>query len=189
MIPLAQAPTESPKLDAQLRDLASKVKASMDAVLNGQMPLGQLESWLRTYAQRAQDLRSERSEPSCSPAGASHEEQTWASSQAVVDWCHKQQLTLDKHSYWWTLPSEPTGHIRGLDNSHGTARITNGIDVWIERADGSLFKGHLAWFIKDKKPRAQREAKESPTSILLKQLQEQLKQMQNEHQNQTGIQV
>lgn len=47
-----------------------------------------------------------------------------------------------------------TGYIQGLEaETRGYPRITNGIDVWIERHDGTLFKGHRQWLVWDKRAR------------------------------------
>lgn len=74
--------------------------------------------------------------------------------QRVVDWCHKHKITLPKKELWWWLDKGDTntGYIKGLLMSRGYPRITNGIDVWIERPDGTLFKGHKDWLKWDRRP-------------------------------------
>lgn len=140
------------KTESQLLDLVSKVKQLCLATQEGSILLPDFVSWLTTYLQRANDLIQLRptSDDAQQQETAERDWHIWCSGQNVVDFCEAHKLVLDKHNYWWWLATQPIGHIRGLDKSQGKAVITNGIDVWIERADGSLFKGHLDWFIKDK---------------------------------------
>jgi hypothetical protein len=77
------------------------------------------------------------------------------SDQKVVDWAHSKSIVLSKGVFWWWCGREPNrvAHINGLGESNGATlegfpRITNGIDVWMERPDGTVFLGHrdsLVW--------------------------------------------
>ena len=79
--------------------------------------------------------------------------------QSVIDWVHSKGITLPQNQvWWWCNPDNRTGRIVGFDGnplhpdqSFGIPRITNGIDVYIERMDGTLFLGHKDWLKLDRK--------------------------------------
>ena len=72
----------------------------------------------------------------------------------VIEFCEKHQIILAKGRQWYWCTKQTRadgtprwGAIIGLEKgTRGVARITNGVDVWIEREDGSLFLGHQDWF-------------------------------------------
>lgn len=68
----------------------------------------------------------------------------------------------------WRLTKPFVGQISGLNNSYGTLTATNGIDCYIERADGTLFMGHMDWFVKDP---AHRQPQSSPQEYVAKKAQ------------------
>jgi len=128
--------------------------------------------WLSRYAARGNDLLHGVSEQAVSEPQRRDMLKDLArfqSDQTVVDWANEHKILLDKGVFWWWLnPDEKTAKINGLDNSQGIPRITNGIDVWIERGDGSVFKGHRDWLkydrrkatnLKDNASRPQSESK------------------------------
>lgn len=83
----------------------------------------------------------------------------------VVEFANKHKILLNPKEMWWMLEQGMrTGYIHGLENSRGIPKITNGIDVWIERADGTIFKGHRDWLKWDRKPREPRETSATGTS-------------------------
>jgi hypothetical protein len=61
------------------------------------------------------------------------------------------------------------GAVIGLPTICGIPRATNGIEVALERSDGEVVLGHLAWFEKDKAEhsasRKATKAKESKTTL------------------------
>ncbi len=80
----------------------------------------------------------------------------FANSQQVVDFCHKHKLTLAHNSFWWWLSSDQPGHLTGIvangdEVIRGIPRITDGIQMWVERPDGQLSLVHREWWRKDKK--------------------------------------
>lgn len=91
--------------------------------------------------------------------------------QAVVDFCNKHKLTLPKNEYWYCINGQGrTATIQGLEKSvkaHGIPRITNGVVVWMELGDGTLFLGHRDWLKYDRrtanlqKEREKEQAKKS----------------------------
>ncbi len=101
----------------------------------------------------------------------------FTSSQGVVDFCQAKNLTLPHKQGWWMVPKQPFGTISGLEKSTkatGHARITNGIDIWLECADGTLFKGHRDWFVAHKAEKETKEqVKEKQSEQVEKQLAEQ----------------
>ncbi len=140
-----------------IKELKSKVLALLGDPLSDR----QFVDWLATYAARGQKIlnppqlgfKDESQRRSVlSDIGQFH------SSQAVVDWAHSKHLTLPHNqNWWWCNPDNRTGRILGFDGnpehpdqSFGIPRITNGIDVWIERMDGTLFKGHRDWLKLDR---------------------------------------
>lgn len=58
----------------------------------------------------------------------------------------------------WRLTEYQTGEIKGIPTSRGWLTATNGIECFIKRDDGSLFRGHLDWFMADKEPSTSRQA-------------------------------
>ena len=51
---------------------------------------------------------------------------------------------------WRLVKGEPVGQIDGIPSMRGRAIATNGINVAIERGDGTVVLGHLDWFVCDK---------------------------------------
>lgn len=88
--------------------------------------------------------------------------------QKTIDFAHANKITLGKGVFWWYIGDERTGYIHGLeDESRGHPMITNGIDVWIVKLNGELFKGHRDWLVYDRRPKdAPRKGKSlaKPTS-------------------------
>jgi len=88
---------------------------------------------------------------------AQREWQEFTNDQRVVDFCEQQRLTLAKGRLWWWCANQRRkdgtpryGEIRALPGSRGVCRISNGVDVWIEKEDGTLYLGHVAWFKGDR---------------------------------------
>jgi hypothetical protein len=75
--------------------------------------------------------------------------------QAVIDFCALHHITLPKNEYWYCINANGrTAWIEGLEASkraHGIPRITNGVVVWMELADGTLFLGHRDWLKYDRR--------------------------------------
>ena len=71
-----------------------------------------------------------------------------ATSQLVIDWANAKGILLDKKIYYYPVPAW-VGYFNGLPEKRGIAKITNGIDLWIELPNGEGFKGHLDWFRKE----------------------------------------
>lgn len=76
---------------------------------------------------------------------------------SLHDFTSRHGITLaGKFAGPWRLTKPFVGWINALSaTTCGILRITNGIDCVIERSDGSLFWGHLDWFVKDPAHRAQ----------------------------------
>jgi len=134
--------------------LHAKLRATLDTVTPGD---GVLIEWLALYHKQAQDIAHPRTD--AIPAEAAQRDilkelSRFTSDQKVVDWAHAQRITLPRGQFWWWLnPDNRTAFIKGVPNSNGIPRITNGIDVYIERADGTLMLGHHDWLKYNRKPR------------------------------------
>ncbi len=70
---------------------------------------------------------------------------------AVIAWCAKHEVVEPRIEEWRMVPTKEQrmGEINALTHSRGIPRITNGIMCWIEREDGTLYRGHWAWFVHD----------------------------------------
>ena len=49
----------------------------------------------------------------------------------------------------WRMVERQVGQIIGLPDSRGVLVCTNGIQCFIEQADGKLYLGHYDWFVAD----------------------------------------
>lgn len=84
----------------------------------------------------------------------------WAKDCRIVDWCHKHHILLrGKHPWRWIDSDEVGGMIWALPTLRGIPRVTNGILVYCERPDGTVFQGHMDWFIKDLIPTEKKQTK------------------------------
>lgn len=89
---------------------------------------------------------------------------SWAKDVKTQDWVMMHpDVHIDRKSTWrWVnKETETPGMINALERFRGIPRITNGILVYCERGDGSVFKGHLDWFVKDEKERQAKEGRRS----------------------------
>ena len=123
--------------------------------------------WLKSFSSRAQQILNPPQAVAVTERDMLKAFGGFKNAQRVVDWCHEKKITLPHNQHWWFLgnqePGNPkcrTARIEGFDgnNSHpdatvGHPRITNGIDVYIERADGSTLLGHRDWLIWQRRPR------------------------------------
>src|ERR1041385_5030929 len=76
----------------------------------------------------------------------------FSTSTEVIRFCDKHKITLPHNEFWYLCNlDERFAVINGLENSRGIPRISNGVEVWIERPDRTLFKGHRAWLRYDKR--------------------------------------
>jgi hypothetical protein len=91
--------------------------------------------------------------------------------QRLVRFANKHKLLLGKHK-WRPVAKYMQGQINALRKSYGTPRITDGVRVVIERLDGSLYVGHLDWFIETKVEKAK---KKSERESVWKELAQELK--------------
>lgn len=137
-------------MNSPIAEIKSKLRALLDSPVEDK----DFVFWLAAYSKQADEaLRGpvEHIQPSRRDLVA--ELSRFASDQKAIEWAHQQKITLAKGQFWWWLnPDNRTGKIVGLENSAGYPRITNGIDVWIERFDGSIFLGHRDWLKYDKRP-------------------------------------
>lgn len=78
----------------------------------------------------------------------------------LMQWLAKHGLTQSKKLLGWRLASEQLGEIIGLPLSRGRLMATNGIDCLIETEIGTIYKGHVAFFIHDEV-----ENEESTTTV------------------------
>lgn len=143
--------------DSAIRDLRSKVLALCNNTAFSDV---EFVEWLTTYAKRGDDILNppDNAVESAPTADALRSFRRFANNQRVTDFCLKHNLQLKHGSFWWYLSDERPGHVWGLEArsdeamaSRGIARLTDGIQLWIERADGSLFLGHREWWRKDRK--------------------------------------
>ena len=147
------------KTDAAIRDLRSKVAALCNNIAFSDH---EFVDWLTTYAKRGDEILNppdDDSMPVPLSEDAMRRFRRFANDQKVTDFCLKHKLQLPHGSFWWYLSDERPGHVWGLEArsdaalaSRGIARLTDGIQIWIERPDGSLFLGHRQWWRKDRKP-------------------------------------
>lgn len=155
-----------------LAELATKVKALLDE--RSAIGPEKFVAWLYSYAMRGQEILAPKQQPGLESDIRKEYNRfgTGVSGQRVVEWAHKHNIILPQGQHWWfirerqaeytkgeaknsdLLQNPPrTGCIQGIPNSEGIPRITNGIDVYIERPDGTLLLGHrdnLKW---DHKPK------------------------------------
>lgn len=157
----------------QLSELRTKVCGMLSDPAIDDM---QFVEWLEVYTSRAHEILSPpiaELSLDCPEADIRREYNrfgTGVSGQRVIEWAHSHGITLPKEQHWWfirerqaeyakgtakesdLLENVPTtGYIHGVPNSNGYPRITNGIDVYIERFDGSLFLGHRDWLRWDRR--------------------------------------
>lgn len=136
-----------------LSELKSKVRALLDSPSTDR----EFVDWLGAYAKHAKELLDGNSHQQNGLSEIQRRDlisslSRFNSDQKAIDWAHEHKITLGKGVFWWWLnPDNRTGKIVGLDNSAGYPRITNGIDVWIERFDGSIFLGHRDWLKYDRR--------------------------------------
>jgi hypothetical protein len=134
-----------------MQELRMKVSGLASLGLSDHEYLG----WLESYVSRAHEILRPSETPAVDNEGMRQtilrEYTQFGSDQAALDWAHRNKISLSKGPWWWLNPDNRTGNIIGLEGSHGIPRITNGIDVWIERGDGSTFLGHRDWLKYDRR--------------------------------------
>jgi hypothetical protein len=136
--------------DAIILDLASKLRIDIDRLQSGTLDTVAFCHSVHSFAtQMADALHPHTPIPSQDQVNDGVKAfAKWCSSQRVVDLCEEHHILLDQKSYWWPLPNT-TGYLAGLPHFHGTALVTNGIDVWFRTDCGQVVKGHLDWLRKD----------------------------------------
>jgi|ERR1043165_4725375 hypothetical protein len=110
-------------------------------------------------------------------ADANRSNKQFTLDQRVVDFCHSKKIVLNpKEQWYWCRDqhhkdgSPAYGHITGIEARNGeprlrgVARITDGVLIWVEREDGTMFQGHRDWFKVERKvevngERARKKAK------------------------------
>jgi len=121
--------------------------------------------WLQKFADRGNAILHPPQKPSDAfNRDIRREFSRFQTDQEAINWAHYKKITLPKGQFWWWFnPECRTGRIVGfdietqvettkiVDRSFGIPRITNGIDVWIERFDGTIFLGHRDWLIMDRR--------------------------------------
>jgi hypothetical protein len=118
---------------------------------------------LVALAKRAQLLLNPPASPTVETRDAIQHFRRFASDQRAIDWAHQQKITLAKGICWWWIGRDDRqAHINGLEADDGATlvgfpRITNGIDVWMERADGTIFLGHRDSLVWHKLPRQSKD--------------------------------
>jgi hypothetical protein len=145
-------------LETETEQLSAKVSAA----IRDSRSAAETLRWLVTYGQRAQELLC----PTPKATGSADDQNTdflksmrrFANCQRVVDFCEKHKLVLPHGEFWWWLSTDRPGHLQGFQTDadghtvRGIARITNGIELWIERDNATLFKCHREWWRYDRKP-------------------------------------
>lgn len=61
----------------------------------------------------------------------------------------KHDMPVPKTDTFWRTTDAVLGEISGVPTSRGVIRVTDGMVCWIERSNGSLFRGHASWFMPD----------------------------------------
>jgi hypothetical protein len=72
--------------------------------------------------------------------------------ELLIEFCERHKLCIRRLATWRMLPpdGQVAGYINGFPQSYGILRATgNGLCI-IERQDGTLFEGHLDWFIRSR---------------------------------------
>lgn len=69
---------------------------------------------------------------------------------SVYDLARQCRITLPNAHNWRLIRPALTGQIHGLDNFHGNALATDGVEVLIERPNHTIVFGHLQFFVPDK---------------------------------------
>lgn len=78
----------------------------------------------------------------------------WAKDTRVIDFVNQKHIMLNRKTVWrWIDADEIPGMIWALPTLRGIPRITDGMIVYCEKPDGTVFQGHLDWFIKDMIPK------------------------------------
>jgi hypothetical protein len=86
----------------------------------------------------------------------------------VIEFCERKKLLPSKGRMWFWVTEQREGEIIGLPTCRGTPRITNGVEVWIEKSDGSLFLGHQDWFQGDSRMGVEAPRRKKSVKTLLK---------------------
>jgi hypothetical protein len=137
---------------SEIREIVAKVAALCRETLDGSTTAIEFVDQIGNYHHRALNVLQGFEKHHFVESKASLEWTTYAASTKVVEWCNASGVTLDKRTYWWPLSEERTGHIGGVPNSQGIARITDGVMLWVERHNQSPLLGHLAEWRKDPRP-------------------------------------
>ena len=150
----------------EIRDLVCQVAALCREALDGSTSAEGFVDQIGNYHRRALDVM-QGGEHHYVEQAPSHEWTTYASSTKVVEWANTFGVLLDKESYWWYLPEEPTGNIGGVPNSYGIGRITNGVMLWVERPNQKPLLGHLAHWRKDPRPSIRKTSVQQKVKAIL----------------------
>lgn len=129
----------------ELKDFQAKVRRELAEPMDAR----EFCQELQRYAKQGQVLLAPAVAEVFDEMTQRRDEQAFSNPQMVVEWCHKHKVVLKaKMSHWFMNLEKKVGYINGLEKeSVGIPRVTNGIDVWIERADGTIFVGHRDWLI------------------------------------------
>ena len=88
-----------------------------------------------------------------------------AISDVVLMFCSKHKIILGRGEWWYPCSDQRLGQIAGLPQSAGKVVITNGIMCYIERADGTIYEGHIgAWEVQGQ-PKGSGKACQAKTYI------------------------
>lgn len=151
--------SELTKITSSLRSVLDEIDTASAAGGSEHLALSTLSAWLGTYQRRIHDItHPAKSLTEDQAACAARQWKEFTNDQRVVDFCEAKRLTLTRGRQWYWCSKQTNkdgtprlGEVIGLPGSRGTPRITDGVNVWIELLDGTMFLGHQDWFKGDRR--------------------------------------